>query len=82
DLKLLEDLLVKRGISTKEIEEIIGVGKADLGEINPNYYETASDLSERGFGSFELCLHILYLVDGYKTDAERILSRFILKNGK
>ena len=82
DLKFLEELLLKRGITNNEIEDIIGVGKADMGEVNEKYYEIAMDLSDRGFGSFDRCLHILCLTDGFKTDAERILSRFILKEGK
>jgi hypothetical protein len=29
DLKLLEEIMIKRGVTTKEIDEIIGVGKVD-----------------------------------------------------
>ena len=81
DLKLLEELFEKRGITIKEIEEILGIGVAELGDTE-KYFEAALNYGDRGFGSFGRCLHILYLTDGNKKETERILSRFILKEGK
>jgi len=58
------------------------VGKADLEYINDSYYGTAADFSEKGFGTFELCLHILSLTDGNAMQAEKLLSKLQLREAK
>jgi hypothetical protein len=79
---MLEDLMMKKDISTKKILDIIGVGKAELNNIQDSYYGTASDFSEKGFGSFDLCLHIISLTDGNAKQAEKLLSKLQLREAK
>ena len=58
------------------------MGKADLTNIEETYYGTADELSVKGFGTFELCLHILSLTDGNAMQAEKLLSKLQLREAK
>lgn len=69
-------------MSAKDIDAIIGVGVAELTDLSPEYYEVAGTLSDRGFGSFERCLHILSVCGGNQKEAEKILSKLMMKENK
>ncbi len=45
-------------------------------------YGLASDLSDNGFGSFDRCLHVIVVCEGNKKEAEKILSKIMLKENK
>ncbi len=53
---------------------------AELTNITEAMYSDASVLADKGFGSFERCLHILSICEGSKEEAEQTLSKIILKD--
>jgi hypothetical protein len=57
--KALDDLIAQDSLTSEYIDEILGIGKTELVGVQEQYYEVAFDLSDKGFGSFDRCLHIL-----------------------
>ena len=43
-------------------------------------YDEASLMSDRGYGMFDRCLHILSICNGNRKEAEKILSKIMMKN--
>lgn len=71
----------QKGLSAKEIDNIIGVGSTSEGG-NEYHYEEAINLSDKGFGSFDRCLRILTICQGSTKEAEKFLSKLMLKETK
>ena len=61
---------------------MLGIGKTELVGVHESYYEIAFDLSDKGFGSFDRCLHILTVCQGERTVTEKYLSKLMLKEAK
>ena len=45
-------------------------------------YEEASKMSDKGYGSFERCAQILMACKGNLQEAEKILSKLMIKENK
>lgn len=82
DKQLLLDLVLQSDLTGKDIDSIIGVGQKEYTNISDSMYGQASDLSDNGFGSFDRCLHVIVVCDGNKKEAEKILSKIMLRENK
>ncbi len=80
-LQIIDDLLQQESLSGTYIDEILGLGKLDQG-VDEAYYAIAFDLSDKGFGSFDRCLHIMVICNGNRKESERILSKLMMKEAK
>ena len=80
-MQILDELLAQEKLSGTYIDEVLAVGNKDQ-TVDESYYQTAFDLSDKGFGSFDRCLHIMALCGGSRREAEKILSKLMMKEAK
>jgi|LauGreDrversion4_2_1035121.scaffolds.fasta_scaffold191358_1 hypothetical protein len=80
-MQILDELLAQEKLSGTYIDEVLAVGNKDQA-VDESYYQTAFDLSDKGFGSFDRCLHIMALCGGSRREAEKILSKLMMKEAK
>jgi hypothetical protein len=69
-------------LTAQEFDDIVGVGKTEFKNSKEEYYGTAFELSDKGLGSFERCLHIINVTHGNLKDAQEILSKLMMKDAK
>ena len=80
-MQIIDELLAQETLSGTYIDEVLAVGKTEQA-VDESYYQTAFDLSDKGFGQFDRCLHIMALCGGNRREAEKILSKLMMKESK
>lgn len=73
------DLLKQKNLASGTFDIILGIGSSEIKCDNESYYDQALTMSDNGLGSFERCLHVLVACEGDKKEAEKLLSKVMLK---
>ena len=56
-----------------------GINRVENDPEEEGFYKQASELCDKGFGTFERCIQIMGVCKGNVQEAEKILSKFMLK---